>query len=74
MFHFVVFGKLKYIHTLIRHTVVAYLKFQWALALSSGKADSEIARLLEVVGILEMPLQTGASDAPQWNTTTFQTL
>ena len=43
-------------NTLIHHTIDTFLKFQWASALSSGKAESRIALLLEVVGILERPL------------------
>ena len=35
MFHFVEFGKLKYVH----HTIDIYSGFQWATALSTETAD-----------------------------------
>ena len=35
---------------------------QWTFALNSKKDDSEIAHLLEMEVILEMPLQTEADD------------
>ena len=49
VFHFVEFGKLKYVH----HTIDTFSGFQWATALSSEKADS----LLEVMAIMDIPAQ-----------------
>ena len=53
VFHFMKFGKLKYVH----HTIDMYSGFQWATALSSEKADSVIIHLLEVMAIVGMPAQ-----------------
>lgn len=46
-----------YVHVLIHHTMDTCSEFQRASALSSKKDDSENAHLLEVVALLEMPLQ-----------------
>lgn len=53
MFHFADCGKLKY----VPHTIDTYSGFQWATAIRSEKADSVIPHLLEVITILEIPLQ-----------------
>ena len=53
VFHFVEFGKLKYVH----HTIDTYSSFQWATALSSEKANSIITHLLEVMAIVGIPAQ-----------------
>ena len=63
MSHCVEFEILKYVHMLIQHTIDTYSGFQWASAISSEGDDSEIAHLLEMMAILEMPLQTGADDS-----------
>lgn len=34
-------------------------EFQWAFALSSGQHDSKVMHLLDMVTILEVPLQLG---------------
>lgn len=62
-FHFVESGTLEYIHTLTHHTIDTYLQSQWAAALRCGKAESEMAHLLEVVATSEMPLQNEATGA-----------
>lgn len=49
---------------LIHHTADPYSEFQWASALSSEKADSEIVHLLQVMAVLERPLQSEADDNP----------
>jgi hypothetical protein len=56
MFHFVKFGGLRYVHLSVHQTVDVYSEYPWDFALNSEKADSEIAHLLEVIAILEMPL------------------
>ena len=58
-FHFTEFGKLKYVH----HTIDTYSGFQWATALASEQADSEIIYLLEVMAIMGMPIQMDNSPA-----------
>ena len=63
MFNFVEFRKGKYTHTLIHHTIDTYSEFWRASALISEKEDSEIIHLLEIVLILEMPLQIEDDDA-----------
>lgn len=44
------------------HTIDTWSRFPYVSALSSKKADSEIPHLLEVMGILEMPLQIENDD------------
>ena len=63
MFQFVEFEELQYIHMLMHHTIDAHSGFPYAFALNSERNDSESAHLLEMVAILEMPLQTEADDA-----------
>lgn len=41
-----------------------YAGFQWATALSSGKADSVITHLPEVMAIMEIPAQIKTDNAP----------
>ena len=53
VFHFVEFGKLKYVH----HTIDTYSGFQWATVLSSEKTDPVITHLLEVMAIMGIPVQ-----------------
>ena len=48
---------------LIGHTVDTCLEFQWTSAWSSEGDDSEIAHLLEMMAILEMPFQIKTDDA-----------
>ena len=60
VFHFVEFGKLKYVH----HTIDTYSGFQWATALSSEKADSVITHLLEVMAIIGIPSQIKTDNGP----------
>ena len=60
VFHFVEFGKLKYVH----HTIDTYSGFQWATALSSEKADLVITHLLEVMAIMGIPVQIKTDNAP----------
>ncbi|KAL6055503.1 hypothetical protein STEG23_020485, partial [Scotinomys teguina] len=62
VFHFVEFGKLKYVH----HTIDTYSGFQWATALSSEKADSVITHLLEVMAIMGIPAQIKTDNAPAY--------
>lgn len=61
MFHFVEFENVKYLHVLIHHTVDASSEFKGAL--SFERKNSDIVHLLEMVAILEMPLQIEANDA-----------
>ncbi|KAL6032000.1 hypothetical protein STEG23_002249 [Scotinomys teguina] len=56
------FGKLKYVH----HTIDTYSGFQWAIALSSEKADSVIMHLLEVMAIMGIPAQIKTDNAPAY--------
>ena len=51
---------------LIHHTISTYLGIQWTTALSSEKADFEIAHLLEMMTILKMPLIIKADDSPTY--------
>ena len=53
VFQFAELGKLKY----VCNTIDTYSGFQWATALSSGKADSVITHLLEVMAIMGIPAQ-----------------
>ena len=64
VFHSIEFGELKHVLTLLHRRVDSYSGFQYAFASSSKKADSESAHLLEIVVILEMPLQIKADGAP----------
>ena len=48
IFYFAEFAKHMYIH----HTIDTYSGFQWATALRSGKADSVITHLLEIMAII----------------------
>ena len=63
MFHFVEFGKLRYVHKMIHYTKRTYSKFPWASALKSKKDDSEIVHLLVMKAILEVLLQIEADNA-----------
>ena len=74
MFHFVEFGELRQVHMLIHHTIETYFAFQWASALNSEKADSDIAHLLEMVVILEMPLQIETDGASTYISIRIQLL
>ena len=56
------FEKLKYVH----HTRDTYSGFQWATALSSKEADSKIIHSLEVVAIMEIPIQSKTDNAPTY--------
>ena len=58
VFYFIEFGEWSYVHVLIHRIDDTGSDFQAASALSSKKADSEIAHLLEVVAFLDVPLQT----------------
>ena len=60
MFHFIESENLKYVHVLIHHTGDA--EFQGASALNSERNDSKITHLLEMVAVLEMPLEIEADD------------
>ena len=62
VFHFVEFGKLKYVH----HTIDTYSGFQWATALSLEKADSVITHLLEVMAIIGIPAPIKSDNAPTY--------
>ena len=62
VFHFMEFGKLKYVH----HTIDTYSGFQWATALSSEKADSVITHLLEVMAIMGIPAQIKTDNGPAY--------
>ena len=62
VFHFLEFGKLKYVH----HTIDTYSGFQWATALSSEKADSVITHLLEVMAIMGIPTQIKTDNGPAY--------
>ena len=59
-FHFVEFGKLKYVH----YTIDTNLGFQWATALSLEKTDSVITYLLEVMVIMSIPAQIKTDNVP----------
>jgi hypothetical protein len=48
------------------HTIDTYSGFQWAIALSSEKADSVIRHLLEVTAIMGIPVQTKIENAPTY--------
>lgn len=43
VFHFVEFGEIKFVHTLMHHTVDAPAEFQWGFALNFEKDNSEAA-------------------------------
>ena len=45
------------------HTIDTYSGFQWAIALSSEKADSVIRHLLEVTAIMGIPVQIKIDNA-----------
>ncbi|KAL6092360.1 hypothetical protein STEG23_021666 [Scotinomys teguina] len=62
VFHFMEFGRLKYVH----HTIDTYSGFQWATPMSSEKADSVITHLLEVMAIMGIPVQIKTDNAPAY--------
>ena len=62
MFHFVDFGKLKYVH----HTMDTYSGFQWEIDLSSEKADSVITHLLEIMAIMGILAQINTDNDPAY--------
>ena len=62
VFHFVEFGKLKYVY----HGIDTYSGFQWATALSSEKADLVITQLLEVTTIIDIPIQIKKDNVPAY--------
>ena len=62
VFHFVEFGKLKYVH----HTIDTYSGFQWETALSLEKADLVITHLLEVMTIMGIPAQIKTDNVPAY--------
>ena len=62
VFHFVEFGKLRYLH----NTIDLYSGFQWATALSSEKADSVITHLLDVMAIMGIPAQIKTDNGPAY--------
>ena len=49
VFHFIEFGKLRYVHMLIYHTVDTSSELQWVYALNSEWEASEITHLLEII-------------------------
>lgn len=57
---------------LMHHTIDAHSGFPYAFALNSERNDSESAHLLEMVAILEMPLQTEADGAFKYVTFAIQ--
>lgn len=63
VFHFAEFGRLKFAH----HTIDTYLELQWTTAVSSEKADSVITHLLEVMDIVEIPVQVKIDYALAYN-------
>ncbi|KAL6093193.1 hypothetical protein STEG23_016117 [Scotinomys teguina] len=63
VFHFMEFGRLKYVH----HTIDTYSGFQWATPMSSEKADSIITHLLEVMAIMRIPVQIKTDNAPAYD-------
>ena len=62
VFHFMEFGKLKYVH----HTIDTYSGFQWATALSSEKADLVRIHLIEVMAIMGIPVQIKTDNGPAY--------
>ena len=62
MFHFVEFGKVRYVH----HTIDTYSGFQLTTALSSEKNGSVISHLLEVMAIMGIPVHVKADNAPAY--------
>ena len=60
VFHLMEFGELRYVHMLMHHAVDSHTEFQYTFVLTSKTAHSEIAHLLEVMDILEIPLQMEA--------------
>ena len=59
VFHFVEFGKLKYVH----HTIDIYSGFQWATSLSSENSDLVFTHLLEVMAIMGISVQIKTNNA-----------
>ena len=57
VFHFVEFKELICMHMLIHHMTDTCSESQRASALSSERADSEIAHLLEMIAFLETPFK-----------------
>ena len=48
---------------MIYYTIDTYSKFQRAFSSNSEKDDSEITHLIQIMTILEMPLQIKTDDA-----------
>lgn len=62
VFHFVQFGKLKYVY----HTIAIYSGFQWATALSSERADSVITYVLEIMAIMGISVKIRTDIIPAY--------
>jgi transposase InsO family protein len=62
VFHFIEFGKWKYVH----HTIDTYSGFQWPTALASEKADSVITHFLDVMAIMGLPIQIKTDYGPAY--------
>lgn len=62
VFHFIEFGKLRYVH----HTIDTYSGFQWTTALASEKADSVITHLLDVVAMMGILIQIKTENGPTY--------
>ena len=50
----------------MQYTTGTYSGFQWASALSSEKADSVIKYLLEIMAMMEIPVQIKTDNAPTY--------
>jgi hypothetical protein len=57
---------------LIHHTIDTYSRLKYVSALSFEKTDSEFAHLLDVIAILDIPLQIEADDASIYVCTKMQ--
>lgn len=62
LFHFPVFGSLKYVH----HTIDTFSIFQWTTALSSVKSVSVITHLLELMDVMVIQEQIKTDNAPAY--------
>lgn len=60
--HFIQFGELKYVYMLIYHIISTCSEFQWSFVLSFEGDESEIKYLLEIMALLEIPIQHKTHD------------
>jgi hypothetical protein len=72
VFHFIDFGKFKYVYILIHHAIDTCSEFLCTFAFSSEGHGSEITHLLEIMTIFKMPLQVKSGGAQAYISISIQ--